>query len=205
MKVQRTIEVDGDHLVPKGRVGIEEVSKDVPAGDVGQKVDRADIPFERGDRLGNLIALGDVDTIARGRPPQATAVASAPPASMSRMPTEQPSSASRMAVARPMPLAPPVSRTRRSFSPRIVSSPSAFAGSSDSGPGSIDNARNSVRNIERRSVMWLEQNPCATPGETRRNQVGPVGWLPRRRSRCRAAISCANWARPGIPAWLRTS
>src|SRR5271166_5113741 len=66
MKVQRTIEVDCDHLVPKGHVGIEKVSKDVPTGDVGQKVDGADIPFERGDRLGNLIALGDVDTIARG-------------------------------------------------------------------------------------------------------------------------------------------
>src|SRR5262245_36037260 len=35
------------------------------------------------------------------------------------MPTMQPSSASRRAIAAPMPLAPPVSKTVRSFSPRM--------------------------------------------------------------------------------------
>ena len=47
------------------------------------------------------------------------AVRAAPAASMSRMPTWQPSSAKRTAVARPIPLAPPVSRTRRPESPLI--------------------------------------------------------------------------------------
>src|SRR5215475_1931423 len=40
-------------------------------------------------------------------------------ASRSRMPTAQPSSASRRAMAAPMPLAPPVTMTVRSFSPRM--------------------------------------------------------------------------------------
>src|SRR5882757_8172381 len=44
---------------------------------------------------------------------------SPPAASRSRMPTAQPSSASRRAIAAPMPLAPPVTRTVRSFNPRI--------------------------------------------------------------------------------------
>src|SRR5262249_7702210 len=39
--------------------------------------------------------------------------------SRSKMPTAQPSSARRRAIAAPMPLAPPVTTTVRSFSPRI--------------------------------------------------------------------------------------
>src|SRR6266511_1582101 len=60
------------------------------------------------------------------RPPAALispATFSPAAASRSRMPTAQPSSARRRAIAAPMPLAPPVTKTVRSFNPRISAPP----------------------------------------------------------------------------------
>ena len=121
--VERAVEVDGDDLAPELGRGVEEVRGAVPAGVVDETTHRPGGRLESLDRALRPRRSPRCRARAgwRGRPSALISAATVSPvaASRSKMPTAQPSSARRRAIAAPMPLAPPVTMTVRSFNPRI--------------------------------------------------------------------------------------
>jgi hypothetical protein len=60
MQVQRTMQVDGDDLVPEREIGLDEVDEFVPAGVIDQDICWAGRFLEPGDGLLHPLVIGDV-------------------------------------------------------------------------------------------------------------------------------------------------
>jgi hypothetical protein len=82
--VQRTVQVNGDDLVPELGRGVDEVDELIPASVVDQDVGRSGHLLELGDAGAHRLVVGDVD--ARGEPLDLAATLLAPSRFLSNTP-----------------------------------------------------------------------------------------------------------------------
>src|SRR5262249_4253269 len=68
VQVERAVEIDADHLVPEGAVGVEKRQRYVPTGDVGQQFHGPRVVLEHVGRSRDRIAVGDVDLVDEHAP-----------------------------------------------------------------------------------------------------------------------------------------